>query len=44
MDNESRSRHFDLLGRPWLIDLVAVTALGLLVLSLACAVVALWVH
>ena len=45
--DESRSRHFDLTGgRPhfWSIDLVAVTASGILVVGFACALVALWVH
>jgi hypothetical protein len=45
--DESRSRHFDLIGaggHPWSIDLVAVTAAGLLVGGFACAVVALWVR
>jgi hypothetical protein len=45
--DESRSRHFDLLGgsrHPWSVDLVAVTASGILALGFACALVALWVH
>src|SRR5258707_188016 len=45
--DESRSRHFDLIGaggHPWSIDLVAVTAAGLLVMGFVCAVVALWVR
>lgn len=45
--DESRSRHFDLLGgggHPWSIDLVTVTASVVLVAGFACAFVALWVH
>ena len=45
--DESRSRHFNLLGRgghPWSIDLVSATASGILMLGFACAFVALWVH
>jgi hypothetical protein len=45
--DEARSRHFDLIGgggHPWLIDLVAATAAGILVVGFACALVALWVH
>jgi hypothetical protein len=45
--DESRSRHFDLTGgrrHPWSIDLVAVTASGILVVGFACVLVALWVH
>ena len=45
--DESRCRHFDLIsqgGHPWSIDLVAVTASGLLVVGLACALVAQFVH
>jgi hypothetical protein len=42
--DESRSRHFDLIGRHWSIDLVTVTASGILVAGFACAVVALWIH
>jgi hypothetical protein len=46
--DETRSRHFDLIGggrgHPWSIDLVAVTAAGLLVMGFAWAVVALWVR
>jgi hypothetical protein len=45
--DETRSRHFDLIGgdgHPWSIDLVAITASGILVLGFACALVALWVH
>ena len=41
--DESRSRHFDLVGgggHPWTIDLVAVTASALLVLGFTCALVA----
>jgi hypothetical protein len=42
--DESRSRHFDLLGgggHPWSIDLVTVTASGILVAGFACAVAAI---
>jgi hypothetical protein len=45
--DESRSRHFDLLGgggHPWSIDLVTVTASGLLVVGFACAVAAILSH
>jgi hypothetical protein len=45
--DESRSRHFDLIGgrgHPWSIDVVAVTASGILVMGFACAVLALWFH
>jgi len=45
--DESRSRHFDLVGgggHPWTIDLVAVTASALLVLGFTCALVAQCVH
>ncbi len=31
-------------GHPWSIDLVAVTASGILVVGFACALVALWTH
>jgi hypothetical protein len=44
--DESRSRHFDLIGRhhDWSIDLVTVTASSILVAGFAGAVVALWIH
>src|SRR5260370_330072 len=43
--DESRSRHFDLIGgHHWSVDLVAATASGILVVGFACAVVALWIH
>jgi hypothetical protein len=45
--DETRSRHFDLIGgggHHWSVDLVAITASGILVLGFACALVALWVH
>jgi hypothetical protein len=45
--DESRSRHFDLLGggsHPWSIDLVSVTASGILVVGFACALIAHWAH
>jgi len=41
--DESRSGHFDLVGEgdhPWTIDLVTVTAAGILVVGLASALVA----
>ncbi|GLR91288.1 hypothetical protein GCM10007857_80050 [Bradyrhizobium iriomotense] len=45
--DDRRSRHFDLIGgkgHPWSIDLVTVTAAGILVVGFACALVALWVR
>jgi hypothetical protein len=43
--DESRSRHFDLIGRGgWSIDLVAATASGILVLGFAGSLAALWFH
>ena len=45
--DESHSRHFDLIvggGRPWSIDLVSVTASGILVVGFACALIAHLVH
>lgn len=45
--DETRSRHFDLVGgggHPWSIDLVAVTAAGLLVMGFAWAIAALLVR
>jgi hypothetical protein len=45
--DESRSRHFDLIGgrgHPWSIDLVAATASGILTLGFVCALLALWVR
>jgi hypothetical protein len=42
--DESRAGHCDLVGgvgHPWSIDLVSVTASGLLVLGFACAVIAI---
>ena len=41
--DESRSRHFDLVGEgdhPWTIDFVTVTAAAILVVGFACALVA----
>ena len=41
------SRHFDLIGgggHPWSVDLVAITAAGILVLGFVCAFVAPWVR
>ena len=42
--DETRSRHFDLVGDHWSIDLVTVTAAGILRFGFVCAIVALWVH
>jgi len=42
--DEAGSRHFDLIGRHWSIDLVTVTAAGLLVVGFVCALVTLLVH
>jgi hypothetical protein len=45
--DKTRARHLDLIGgggHPWSVDLVAITASGILVLGFASAVVALWVH
>jgi hypothetical protein len=45
--DESRSRHFDLIGggsHPWTIDLVVVAVSAVLVLGFACALGALWAH
>ena len=45
--DESRSRHFDLTGgrgHPWSIDLVTVTASGILVMGFACAIAGFWIH
>jgi hypothetical protein len=42
--DEQNSRHLDLIGRNWSIDLVTVTAAGILMVGFACAVVALWVR
>ena len=42
--DERHSKHFDLVGHHWSIDLVTVTASGILVAGFACAVVALWAH
>ena len=42
--DESRSRHFDLIGGRHSIDLVAGTAACILLVGFACAFVALWVH
>ena len=43
--DEGHSRHFDLIGgggHRWSIDLVYVTASGLLVVGFACALMAHW--
>jgi Glycosyl transferase family 2 len=42
--DENRSRHFDLVGHHWSVDLVAVTAAGILVVGFASAFVALLVR
>ena len=45
--DENRSRHFDLLGgagHPWSIDLVTVTASGILLMGFACAFAALLIR
>ncbi|SHJ97542.1 hypothetical protein SAMN05444159_2061 [Bradyrhizobium lablabi] len=45
--DENCFRHFDLTGgggHPWSIDLVEVTASGILLVGFACALVALWAH
>ena len=45
--DESRSRHFDLVGgggHPWTIDLVTVTVAAILVVGFTCALAALWIH
>jgi hypothetical protein len=42
--DENRSGHFDLVGHHWSVDLVAVTAAGILVVGFVCAVVTLLVH
>jgi hypothetical protein len=39
--DESRSRHFDLVGNGWSIDLVSVTATSILVLGFAAAIAAM---
>ena len=35
--DEHRSRHFDSVGNQWSIDLVTVTAAGILLVGFACA-------
>jgi len=45
--DEAHSRHFHLIGggcQPWSIDLVAISASGMLLLGFAGAVVAMWVQ
>jgi hypothetical protein len=39
--DEDRSRHFDLVGDNWSIDLVTVTAAGVLLAGFVCAIVTL---
>ncbi|MBR0712802.1 hypothetical protein [Bradyrhizobium liaoningense] len=41
--DESRSRHFDLIGHNWSIDLITATAAGILVVGFAGAIAALLV-
>lgn len=42
--DESRSRHLDLIGHHWSIDLVTVTAASILMLGFACAIATLLIH
>jgi hypothetical protein len=42
--DENRSRHFDLIGHHWSIDLVTAAAAGVLLVGFACALVALLVR
>ncbi|MFB9267407.1 hypothetical protein ACFFWD_30395 [Bradyrhizobium erythrophlei] len=42
--DESHSRHFDLIGRNWSIDLITVTAAALLVVGFASAGIILLVR
>lgn len=42
--DENHSRHFDLVGQRRSIDLVTVTASGILLVGFACAVAALLVY
>jgi hypothetical protein len=42
--DESRSRHFDLISHNWSIDLITVTAAGILVVGFAGAIAALLVR
>lgn len=45
--DDRHSRHFDLIGgkrHPWSVDLVTVTAAGILAIGFACALLALWGH
>ncbi len=45
--DESHSRHFDLIGgggHSWSVDLVSVTASGILAVGFVCALMANWVH
>ena len=42
--DESRSRHIDLTGHHWSIDLVTATAAGILVVGFGCALAALLVR
>ena len=42
--DEQRSRHLDLVGHHWSIDLITVTAAGVLLAGFVCAIVTLLVH
>jgi hypothetical protein len=42
--DDKRSRHFDLIGNGWSIDLVVVTAASILALGFACAIAGLLVR
>jgi hypothetical protein len=42
--DNNRSRHLDLIGNGWSIDLVVVTAASILVLGFACAIASLLVR
>jgi hypothetical protein len=42
--DEQRSRHFDLVGDHWSIDLVTVTAAGILLVGFICAIAAILAH
>jgi hypothetical protein len=45
--DESRCRHFNLIGgivHPWSIDVVSVTASGIILVGFACALVTPWVN
>ena len=42
--DEQRSRHFDLVGDHWSIDLVTVTTAGILLVGFICAIAAILAH